>query len=270
MASRASSSSLPGVVVRNVVLSMISCAYFSKVDKALPRGSFDKSRRETIVLSSDDESDGDDNSQLSDDDVVEIAPPKSQPLTEKINRPLQQRPKDPAKSMFLPSKPPPHTTGHVASNHTAQRVHSNQHPILAAPIGFPVPVVAKPTWSSQPTPIGMPINRPPVNPYPAGHSGYQMPVPEPYDPSDFMSQREAEKALRELMSGAIEAEPVEISDEDTIVPGFSPDFKLLPHQVQGRNWMKSREDIPNKRYGGILADDMGWDSPTSRKCRSTY
>ncbi|KAF9009274.1 hypothetical protein BDZ89DRAFT_1229328 [Hymenopellis radicata] len=58
------------------------------------------------------------------------------------------------------------------------------------------------------------------------------------------------------MSGAI-TEDVEIDAEDAIVPGLKDGFRLLPHQIQGRNWMRGREDIKGKRYGGILADDMG-------------
>ena len=39
--------------------------------------------------------------------------------------------------------------------------------------------------------------------------------------------------------------------------------KLLPHQVTGVAWMKSREK--GKKRGGILADDMGLG-----KVKSTY
>lgn len=87
--------------------------------------------------------------------------------------------------------------------------------------------------------------------------GEKVRVPTFNDVGGDLSQAEAEKALRELMSGAI-TEDVEIDAEDAIVPGLKDGFRLLPHQIQGRNWMRGREDIKGKRYGGILADDMGY------------
>ena len=47
----------------------------------------------------------------------------------------------------------------------------------------------------------------------------------------------------------------EFSEEDMVVPGFSDNIRLLPHQVTGRKWMAERES--GKKMGGILADDMG-------------
>ncbi|KAJ6455500.1 SNF2 family N-terminal domain-containing protein [Mycena vitilis] len=44
---------------------------------------------------------------------------------------------------------------------------------------------------------------------------------------------------------------------DALVPGFRTNIRLLPHQVIGRAWMRTREDLAEKRAGGILADDMG-------------
>lgn len=74
----------------------------------------------------------------------------------------------------------------------------------------------------------------------------------------YTSPEETEKALRELMGGAInENANVEISEEDAIVKGFKEGVTLMPHQIIGRAWMRDREDASKKRLGGILADDMG-------------
>ncbi|KAF8909210.1 SNF2 family N-terminal domain-containing protein [Mucidula mucida] len=156
-------------------------------------------------------------------------------------------------------------TVNVVSNQTQQRLPSN--PIQRFPSQPILPQAAKPSWSaSQATPIGVPTNRPPP-PRPAhlieipdddddDRDGEKVRVPTFNDVGGDLSQAEAEKALRELMSGAI-TEDVEIDAEDAIVPGLKDGFRLLPHQIQGRNWMRGREDIKGKRYGGILADDMG-------------
>ncbi|KAJ4489981.1 SNF2 family DNA-dependent ATPase [Lentinula aciculospora] len=73
-----------------------------------------------------------------------------------------------------------------------------------------------------------------------------------------ISPADAEKALRDLMGGAMNQDvDVEISPDDATVKGFNQDFKLLNHQVIGRKWMRDRENPQLKRMGGILADDMG-------------
>ncbi|TRM67085.1 SNF2 family N-terminal domain-containing protein [Schizophyllum amplum] len=73
-----------------------------------------------------------------------------------------------------------------------------------------------------------------------------------------MSGAEAEKALKNLVGGSVnDDEEFVFTEEDLIVPGFKDNIRLLPHQVQGRRWMKEREDVSQKRFGGILADDMG-------------
>lgn len=76
---------------------------------------------------------------------------------------------------------------------------------------------------------------------------------------EYVSPVEAEKALRDLMGGAInEDADVDIDMEDAVVDGFREDIRLLPHQIIGRTWMKERENLEKKRTGGILADDMGY------------
>jgi hypothetical protein len=77
--------------------------------------------------------------------------------------------------------------------------------------------------------------------------------------NEYISPDDAEKALRDLMSGGInQTEDAEIDMSEATVPGFKEDIKLLPHQILGRRWMKEREDVTQKRTGGILADDMGY------------
>jgi hypothetical protein len=67
---------------------------------------------------------------------------------------------------------------------------------------------------------------------------------------------EAEKDLRNLMEGNFDDNNTsEIDESLAVVRGFRDGVELLPHQVLGRVWMKERED--GKKFGGILADDMG-------------
>lgn len=91
--------------------------------------------------------------------------------------------------------------------------------------------------------------------------GEEVHVPEFRDDNTYMSAGEAEKALRDLMGGAMNQEldaDVEIDMSQATVEGFKAGITLMPHQVLGRAWMKDREDVTKKRTGGILADDMGY------------
>lgn len=96
--------------------------------------------------------------------------------------------------------------------------------------------------------------------------GETIDLPDIRDDYTYTSPAEAEKALRDLMKGAIE-EDTEIDMADAVVKGFREEFQLLPHQIQGRKWMREREDITKKRTGGILADDMGSVSGVSSSYR---
>ncbi|KAF8065081.1 SNF2 family DNA-dependent ATPase [Lyophyllum atratum] len=83
-------------------------------------------------------------------------------------------------------------------------------------------------------------------------------IPEFADDNLYISPADAEKALRDLMSGGMNDDvETEINMEDATVKGFRDTIKLLPHQIIGRAWMRDREDLTKKRTGGILADDMG-------------
>ncbi|KAH7101206.1 SNF2 family N-terminal domain-containing protein [Auriculariales sp. MPI-PUGE-AT-0066] len=73
----------------------------------------------------------------------------------------------------------------------------------------------------------------------------------------YVSPEEAQKQVLELLqSGDDHTE--EFNPDDKFVEGFAKEFTLLPHQIIGRNFMRSREAADKKKYGGILADDMGF------------
>lgn len=73
-----------------------------------------------------------------------------------------------------------------------------------------------------------------------------------------MSAAEAEKVLKDLISGNMNEETEqEIDADEKIVKGFKGGITLMDHQVIGKKWMADREDIKAKKHGGILADDMG-------------
>ncbi|KAH0578535.1 hypothetical protein H2248_003684 [Termitomyces sp. 'cryptogamus'] len=118
---------------------------------------------------------------------------------------------------------------------------------------------------SKPTPIPIPSNKDfllqhssPAYTYGRVQHTDTIPIADTSEDNVYISPAEAEKAIRELMSGGMGQElETEINMDDAIVKGFRQDIKLLPHQVIGRAWMKEREDPSKKRFGGILADDMG-------------
>ncbi|KAH9823048.1 SNF2 family N-terminal domain-containing protein [Melampsora americana] len=70
----------------------------------------------------------------------------------------------------------------------------------------------------------------------------------------YMSAQNTEQALRDLVEGMYEGDMEGVDVDATMPEGLS--CKLLPHQVLGVNWMRSREE--GKKRGGILADDMGF------------
>ncbi|WAR53303.1 hypothetical protein PtB15_2B734 [Puccinia triticina] len=73
-------------------------------------------------------------------------------------------------------------------------------------------------------------------------------------PREFMTQQQSEDALRELVEGMYDGDMDGVDVKAAMPDGLS--CKLLPHQVVGVNWLKSREEGSKK--GGILADDMGF------------
>ncbi|ELU39517.1 SNF2 family DNA-dependent ATPase [Rhizoctonia solani AG-1 IA] len=68
---------------------------------------------------------------------------------------------------------------------------------------------------------------------------------------DFKSTPDdAQRALKELVEGAIGAGLDGLDMKDATVKGFREGITLMPHQVQGRAWMRERET--GKKCGGIL------------------
>jgi hypothetical protein len=78
---------------------------------------------------------------------------------------------------------------------------------------------------------------------------------------DVRHQGDADDHMRELLSGAIGDAEGDMGDDavkegEDVVDGFAKGVRLMPHQVRGVRWMRSRES--GRKYGGILADVSGW------------
>ncbi|KAF5348032.1 hypothetical protein D9758_010054 [Tetrapyrgos nigripes] len=188
--------------------------------------------RRAIVISSDEEDE--------DDDVVEVAPfkpsnmnhsklPQTKPVkTPTINDGFKSKPLQQPLPRTMQSKP------------------------LPAAKTMPVAMPIRPAFAPEKTLPTVPLH--PED----ERDGEVIKMPALEDENVYMSPTDADKALRELMSGNMNEDvDVEINPEDAIVKGFKEGFTLLPHQIIGRNWMKERENPSEKKMGGILADDMG-------------
>ena len=78
----------------------------------------------------------------------------------------------------------------------------------------------------------------------------------------YTDPKKASEDLKALLEGGMDEEDEEKPDENANDGSFEGlSVKLLPHQVEGVEWMKGRELGPVKKgkvpRGGILADDMG-------------
>ncbi|KAK6834408.1 SNF2 family domain-containing protein [Apiospora arundinis] len=80
--------------------------------------------------------------------------------------------------------------------------------------------------------------------------------------SEYVDPKKASEDLKALIEGSVEDEEEKVPDDGidrSQVDGLK--VRLLPHQVEGVEWMKGRELGPVKKgkvpKGGILADDMG-------------
>jgi hypothetical protein len=93
-------------------------------------------------------------------------------------------------------------------------------------------------------------------------------VDDPFEPR--VSQAQVEEELKELVGHALEEIRGDVNEEEKVVEGFEEGFELLDHQVLARRWMRDRET--GKKFGGILADDMGCVFPMSfgPLCLTTY
>ncbi|KAF9511453.1 hypothetical protein BS47DRAFT_1373028 [Hydnum rufescens UP504] len=78
-----------------------------------------------------------------------------------------------------------------------------------------------------------------------------LPIPVPSNPP--LSAEEAQRHMHELLSGALGGMKLDDVDlTEATVDGFRDGITLMPHQIQGRAWMRERES--KKKFGGILAD----------------
>lgn len=80
--------------------------------------------------------------------------------------------------------------------------------------------------------------------------------------SEYVDPKKASADLKALIEGSVEDDEEKVLDDGvdrSQVDGLK--VRLLPHQVEGVEWMKGRELGPVKKgkvpNGGILADDMG-------------
>ncbi|KAK8065960.1 SNF2 family N-terminal domain-containing protein [Apiospora hydei] len=80
--------------------------------------------------------------------------------------------------------------------------------------------------------------------------------------SEYVDPKKAAADLKALIEGSVEDDEEKVPDDGvdrSQVDGLK--VRLLPHQVEGVEWMKGRELGPVKKgkvpKGGILADDMG-------------
>ncbi|TFK32090.1 SNF2 family N-terminal domain-containing protein [Crucibulum laeve] len=211
-----------------------------------------KIRVQKGVIISDDESDG---------EVQEILAPVKMP----VPQPYQQPKAAPAPATIgMPAPRPYQPYGSQVPTAPFQRIENSNTPYYKpAPYDLPPP---KPPAK----PIHIPTNRDLYAQSQPQAYHRQQSTPETIQVGDgeilqvpaaagdniLMSSNEADKALRELMTGSMNEE-AEVDMEDSVVEGFREDIRLLPHQIIGRAWMKDREDVTKKRSGGILADDMG-------------
>ncbi|KAI0395537.1 hypothetical protein F5Y17DRAFT_423365 [Xylariaceae sp. FL0594] len=102
------------------------------------------------------------------------------------------------------------------------------------------------------------------NPIPIIDNG---PVPVYSQPgvfSQYVSPKKAASDIKALLEGSLEDEEEklakeEITEDRSKIEGLK--VRLLPHQIEGVEWMKNRELGPVKKgkvpKGGLLADDMG-------------
>ncbi|KAI1437034.1 hypothetical protein GGR50DRAFT_135184 [Xylaria sp. CBS 124048] len=103
-----------------------------------------------------------------------------------------------------------------------------------------------------------------INPISIGDDVGASPYSQPGVFSQYVTAKEAAADIKALLEGSLDDEEdklvkEEITEDKSHLEGLK--VKLLPHQVEGVEWMKNRELGPVKKgkvpKGGLLADDMG-------------
>lgn len=135
----------------------------------------------------------------------------------------------------------PSTSSQIANNLPSLKQTGKVVPIPIPPQYLP--------QSSRPIPTGTPATAIPS----LSQSGETFNISVQEDYEQKTTADEAQNAMKELLGGVIGSIDLSsINMEDAKVEGFSDDIRLMPHQIQGRAWMKERET--GKKAGGILAD----------------
>jgi len=119
----------------------------------------------------------------------------------------------------------------------------------AAPSNFKQPLPSGGPSKSHPNRDGSPV---PQNQTGAGEA-FDLSAANITAADTMFFDRDAEKHMRELLSGAIgEGEDDEGEEAIETIHGLAEGVSLMPHQQRGARWLKKREAARN--YGGILAD----------------
>ncbi|KAI0142912.1 SNF2 family N-terminal domain-containing protein [Xylariaceae sp. FL1272] len=145
--------------------------------------------------------------------------------------------------------------GHRPEHHRPQRINGPLQPTYKDRKAAPSLFSSKPApMGSQNNPITI-VDRPPVSSY-----------TQPGVYADYVDPKKAASDIKALLEGSLdeEKEEKEVANEaptedKSKVEGLK--VRLLPHQVEGVEWMRNRELGPVKKgrvpKGGLLADDMG-------------
>ncbi|KAI1429857.1 SNF2 family N-terminal domain-containing protein [Xylaria sp. FL1777] len=118
---------------------------------------------------------------------------------------------------------------------------------------------ANPMFSSVPGPMGSANN-----PIAVADGGPVSIYSQPGVFSQYVDPKKAAADIKALLEGSLEEDdekpPTDtITEDKALIEGLR--VRLLPHQIEGVEWMKNRELGPVKKgkvpKGGLLADDMG-------------
>ncbi|KAI1310605.1 hypothetical protein F5Y03DRAFT_344955 [Xylaria venustula] len=118
---------------------------------------------------------------------------------------------------------------------------------------------SNPLFSSVPGPMGSANN-----PITVADGGFAPIYSQPGVYAEYVDPKKAAADIKALLEGSLEDEDEklpkqEITEDKAHIPGLQ--VRLLPHQIEGVEWMKNRELGPVKKgkvpKGGLLADDMG-------------